>query len=191
MSGRDPRRRRRRRTRLRRAASAQAHAAASVASIEFPYRARHRLLSKGESAFFHALHRAAEGRCLVFVKVRLADVLRLPPHVPHVIRGPLNQRHLDFVLCTLDGITPFRVIEFDEQSRDDRAPTGRDLKTTALTTAGIPLSHVRAAAAYPIDELQLLATPPQVPETRDRAEGGAGIARVERSLFDSANVAMK
>lgn len=93
------------------------------------------------------------GKCLIFAKVRLADLLRPRPGLP----WPANRRafnrilgkHVDFVLCDPDRVRVLIVIELDDRSHRWKHRAARDqFLEAALASAGIPLLRIPAAAAY-------------------------------------------
>ena len=92
----------------------------------------------------------------VFAKVRLLDLVDLPKgtenrqsHTNRVI-----SKHVDFLLCDREKLSPLLVIELDDSSheRDDRAQ--RDaFVDEALGAAGLPILHVSANRSYAPKEL--------------------------------------
>lgn len=117
-----------------------------------PFRRRASLLSQGERAFFDVLQRAVAGNYLIFVKVRLEDVLVLPRGATRQRRGWQNrvrQKHLDFVLCDASRVAPVLVIEVDDASHRSAKTQKRDGdKDRILNAAGLPIFRIRAAVSY-------------------------------------------
>ena len=92
----------------------------------------------------------------VFAKVRLLDLVYLPKGTEnrqsHTNR--VMSKHVDFLLCERQNVSPLLVIESDDYSheRDDRAE--RDaFVDEALGTAGLPILHITAKHSYIPKEL--------------------------------------
>lgn len=121
-----------------------------------PYKKRDVLLSRAENDFFQVLRSVAGGRCFVFSKVRLGDLLYVPKGAQNAasFRNQIQQKHIDFVLCDTRQIAPILAIELDDRSheREDRKARDRFVEE-ALETAGLPLLRVRAAQSYSAQDL--------------------------------------
>jgi len=63
-------------------------------------------------------------------------------------------KHVDFVLCDLQAVTPVLVIELDDSShgRDDRRARD-EFVDGVLSAAGLPILHVAAKQSYAPKEL--------------------------------------
>lgn len=130
--------------------------AGSSGRSQLPYKTREYLLSRAERSLYGVLERAVQRAYRIFPKVRLADVL-------YVERGTerwqshfnrVSAKHVDFVLCSLDTVSPLLVVELDDAShgRSDRA--SRDgFVNDALASAGLPILHVRARNSYDVTEV--------------------------------------
>ena len=86
-------------------------------------------------------------------KVRLADVLTVRPGLPRSqFQRAFNRiaaKHADFVICRATDYSIAAVIELDDQSHRRQSRIIRDeFVDQALTTAGIPILHVKAQAHY-------------------------------------------
>ncbi|MEJ5237999.1 MAG: DUF2726 domain-containing protein [Limisphaera sp.] len=128
-------------------------------SLDAPYVRVPVLLSPAERSFYGALQQVLGGRCVVFAKVRLADLIRPRPGLSR----PANRRafnrtlgkHVDFVLCDPDRLRVVAVIELDDRSHRWKHRAARDqFVASALAAAGIPLLRIPAAAAYAPSELR-------------------------------------
>jgi hypothetical protein len=119
-----------------------------------PYKKKETLLSPAERSFYGVLRRAADHDVDVFAKVRLIDLLWIPPGArdrqTHLKR--VMAKHVDFVLCDRDTSAPRLVIELDDsshaQQRERDAFVDRVLKS-----AGLPLLRVPARRGYNAREL--------------------------------------
>lgn len=124
---------------------------------EYPYRATRYLLSKAERSFFEVLCRAVPPGYCVFVKVRLADLVRVERSAKHR-QSALNRitgKHVDFLLCDSDGITPELVVELDDSSHGRASRRNRDrLVDAVLDAAGLPILRVPAARGYHVNALK-------------------------------------
>jgi hypothetical protein len=130
--------------------------AGRVSSERLPYARRDYLMSRAERSLYGVLEQATAGEYRIFSKVRLADLI--------AVRGGTAQRqahfnrisakHVDFVLCSRDAVSPLLVLELDDAShnRPDRAR--RDgFVDDALASAGLPILHLRARSAYDAHEI--------------------------------------
>jgi hypothetical protein len=96
-----------------------------------------------------------DGRYIVCIKVRLADVIDCPPAVWRLGYGRLvAQKHLDFVLCDPATTRVRAGIELDDRSHARGARRARDrFVEAALHAAGVPLIRLPAASAYRPDKV--------------------------------------
>lgn len=117
-----------------------------------PYRKKSSLLTVAERNFYDVLKPVAnEHNSEVFIKVRLEDLLTIPPYTRNTLkwRGYVRSRHIDFILCDRDRIKPLCAIELDDSSHDtERARKIDATKTQILDAAGLPLLRIRAAYSY-------------------------------------------
>lgn len=121
-----------------------------------PFRKCQYLLSRAERAFFEALSRAAGGRFHIFPKVRLLDLLYMPAGTQHRQSwfNRVCQKHVDFVLCDRQFVSPLLVIELDDTSHERQDRRERDqLVDAALRSAELPVLHVRAQREYVIRDV--------------------------------------
>ncbi len=127
-----------------------------------PYRKMKSLLSPGEYAFYHPLLDAVDGRCAVFAKTRLVDLVRIPKETPNwrAWFQRVSQKHVDFVLCDLATTAPLLVIELDDLSHKVEARKERDeFVDQVLHTAGLPILHFKCQQAYDVELLRAKVTP--------------------------------
>lgn len=128
------------------------------------------LFSRAERSFLGVLEQASEGRYRVFGKVRLADVLEPRSGMTRGGRqSALNKilsKHLDFVLCAPDDLSPVAAVELDDKSHQRPERRARDgFLEGALRTAGLPLLRFPVQASYSVHEVRaslgtLLGPPP-------------------------------
>lgn len=120
------------------------------AAVELPYRIRDDFLSPTERAFFAALVTAVGQTAVVCPKVRLGDILFATDRSrswKHTNR--INQKHTDFLICSIDRFWPLVAIELDDKSHERRNVKERDLfKDAAFKSAGLPLIRIQARREY-------------------------------------------
>jgi len=125
-------------------------ASAPAAPAEYTYALRDDFLSRAEASFFHVLRAAVAADCLIFSKVRLADLV-FPPRQEGQFGAwqRINRKHVDFVLCEPRTLRPLVALELDDRShrRPDRLE--RDaFVDRVFADAGLPLVHVPARRSY-------------------------------------------
>ena len=120
-----------------------------------PYKPRQSLLSRGEAAFYFALRAAVRGRYLIAFKVRLADLITCGDQAWEAGFGHMIARqHLDFVLCDWSSTDIVMAIELDDRSHRQQRRKSRDtFLNEALSSAGVSLVRVRAAAKYDVTDI--------------------------------------
>jgi very-short-patch-repair endonuclease len=118
--------------------------------------ARPYLLSQGENAFLGALEGAVGNRFRITMKVRLGDLVTVRGNGSSATRArnQINQKHIDFVLCTHSPVKPLLAIELDDASHDRPDRRARDsLVDSCLDGAGLAVLHVRCRQAYDVGQL--------------------------------------
>ncbi len=122
-----------------------------------PYRRRPYLFSKAERSFYEVLLRAAPAEMKLFTKVRMADLIQVRPGVRgrRGHQNRINCKHVDFVLCTRDTLSPVLAIELDDRSHRQPERQARDrFVDQAFAAAGLPLLRIPAQYGYTASELQ-------------------------------------
>jgi Protein of unknown function (DUF2726)/Topoisomerase DNA binding C4 zinc finger len=117
------------------------------------------LFTPAERSFLGVLEQALDSRYRVFGKVRLRDIIKpakgLTASKRAIAQNRINQKHVDFVVCTAADLALIGVLELDDQShgRADRA--GRDeFVDRALAMARIPVVHFSAKKGYALQEVR-------------------------------------
>ncbi|QXE89181.1 DUF2726 domain-containing protein [Geomonas subterranea] len=146
------------------------------------FASRETLFSPAERSFLGVLDQALDRRYRVFGKVRLGDLVKpakgLSKGKCTTALNKVNQKHVDFVVCSAMDLAVVGVVELDDQShgREDRA--GRDAFVDhVLSDAGIPISRFSAKRGYQIQEVRaklvetfkLAVTSPTVATVQDSA----------------------
>ncbi len=127
------------------------------ASTMPPYRKRPYLFSKAERSFYEVLLRAAPAETKLFTKVRMADLIQVRPDARNRrgFQNKINCKHVDFVLCTRDTLSPVLAIELDDRSHRQPDRQARDqFVDQAFAAAGLPLLRIPAQYGYTASELQ-------------------------------------
>lgn len=123
------------------------------------FESRNPLFTPAERSFLGVLEQALDSRYRVFGKVRLGDIVKpgkgLSNSKRATAQNKINQKHVDFVVCSAANLAVVGVVELDDQShgREDRA--GRDVFVDqALAGAKIPVVRFSAKKGYAIQEVR-------------------------------------
>jgi hypothetical protein len=109
-----------------------------------PYRKRPSLLSAGEMRFYRCLRPVVPPGLVVFVKVRLMDVIVVPDRAWREYGARGSGMHVDFVLADAGTLAPVLVVELDDNSHTQEKVQQRDaFKDAALAAAGLPILRVK------------------------------------------------
>jgi very-short-patch-repair endonuclease len=117
------------------------------------------LFTPAERSFLGVLEQSLDDRYRVFGKVRLGDIVKtakgLSPSRRTTANNKINQKHVDFVVCSASTLTVVGVVELDDKSheRDDRSVRDQFLDQ-ALADAKIPVIHFSAKKGYAIAEVR-------------------------------------
>lgn len=125
----------------------------SVSPIAATYLAHPAFLSPAERSFFGVLLQATQNNYQVFAKVRLADLIK-PQNTSNrrqwqTAFNRISSKHVDFVICNSADLSVVAVVELDDSShaRSDRKERDAFIDS-ALSSARIPILHVRASQSY-------------------------------------------
>ena len=117
------------------------------------------LFTPAERSFLGVLEQALDSRYRVFGKVRLGDIVKpakgLSPGKRTTAMNRINQKHVDFLICTAADLALVGVLELDDKSheREDRARRD-DFVDKALAMAKIPVVHFPAKKGYAVQEVR-------------------------------------
>lgn len=126
----------------------------------YPYEAREALFTPAERAFLRPLEAALQGQPYrVFGKVRLGDLVGVRAGLPQRERqGALNRvtsKHVDFVVCDLEGGRILCAVELDDKTHERPDRRARDaFLERALEAAGVPLLRVPVRRTYDVSALR-------------------------------------
>jgi ssDNA-binding Zn-finger/Zn-ribbon topoisomerase 1 len=131
----------------------------TVESLSFE--SRDTLFTPAERSFLGVLEQSLDSRYRVFGKVRLGDIVKPAKGLSNSKRttamNRINQKHVDFVVCSAADLAVIGVVELDDQShgREDRA--GRDeFVDLSLACAKIPVARFTAKKGYAIQEIRTM-----------------------------------
>jgi len=146
--------------------------AGSEHTADYPFQRNDYLLSRAERSLYEVLHRTVYPGYRVFPKVRLAEIV-------HVKRGTerwgshfnrIKSKHVDFLVCSTDTLTPILVIELDDSSHATPDGKGADaFRNNVFKAAGLPLLRISARATYNPREVtaqvEAALAPPRSPQS--------------------------
>ncbi len=115
------------------------------------YQKQKSILTPSESIFHKVLKKAVDSQYQIFAKVRLADFVWLV-NESETQKYHLNQilgRHIDFLLCNNDSLSPMLCIELDDKSHELPDHQERDnFKNRLFESVGLPLLRVKLQSSY-------------------------------------------
>jgi hypothetical protein len=117
----------------------------------YPYQLRENFLSNAERSFYEVLYRAVGSDYEIFPKVRLADIVQVKPGTEtwQSYFNQINQKHVDFLLCTADTLTPALVIELDDRSHlAPKTKVTDEFRDKVFRAAGLTTLRVPVRAIY-------------------------------------------
>jgi hypothetical protein len=133
-------------------------ASSPIQAHAIPSRGRTVFFSKAERAFYKALRTVVPDH-MIFVKVRLADLVSLKPRTSFWEHfSALNRKRIDFVVCD-PTLSPVLAIELDESGQRAVSSPPGDLVNSVLASASLPIVHVAQKRSYLFTELRRLLSP--------------------------------
>ncbi|HJT80931.1 MAG TPA: DUF2726 domain-containing protein, partial [Chthoniobacterales bacterium] len=122
-----------------------------------PFRRRTVLFSKAERSFYQVLRSVVPDH-MIFVKVKLADLVCSKPHQSlWDYFTPINRKHIDFVVCD-PTLSPVLAIELEKANHYGGASAANILEA-ALGATSLPVVHVPHKRRYLFNELRKLLAP--------------------------------
>ena len=125
----------------------------------FAFESREALFTPAERSFLGVLEQAlANSRYRVFGKVRLGDIVKpakgLTASKRTSAQNRINQKHVDFLICTATDLAVVGVVELDDQSHGREDRSGRDtFVDNALIMAKITVVRFPAKKSYALPEV--------------------------------------
>ena len=117
----------------------------------FPYKRVDAFFTPAERSFYEVLKRELSADCILFAKVRLCDILSLRDGTQNARswQNSIQQKHVDFVVCTLPILRPVLVIELDDSSHRKSNRIERDrFLNFALADADLQILRVEVTKNY-------------------------------------------
>ena len=119
-----------------------------------PYLVRDDFLSPAERSYYHVLNMAVGDWAIVFPKVSLADLFYAKTGSHRINTSYTNRiarKHVDFLLCEPQSLTPLLGIELDDSSHSRAARKQRDaFVDQVFAAAGLPLLRQPVQFAYEV-----------------------------------------
>ncbi|WP_080569464.1 DUF2726 domain-containing protein [Vibrio anguillarum] len=139
------------------------------------------MLTPAEHNFYKVLERVLPSGYIVTFKVRIGDVLKVRKGIDKkrafVMRGKVQQKHFDFVICRLDDMKVACCIELNDASHNRRDRAKRDaFVRSACKAAGVTLLEVENRRSYVIDDIRemvkaaIQGEPVNIPDSADIPE---------------------
>lgn len=124
-----------------------------------PYVRRKGMFTATERAFLNSMDAAIGQECMIFGKVRVADVITVRAGVG---RGAwrralrrLNRRKFDFVICSRSDMGVLCAVHLDQRFHKKKSGKGRFL-SAVCRAAGLPLVRIPGRSGYDVEELRSL-----------------------------------
>lgn len=119
-----------------------------------PYRLRKKFLSFTELSLFSVLLEMAEGHYVICPKVALNDIffIQRPNENVHFY-NKIFRKHVDFLLCEPDGMTPAFGVELVKPIAKDDTRSADQFIAELFLSAGLPLVHVPSSEKYELADL--------------------------------------
>jgi very-short-patch-repair endonuclease len=108
------------------------------------------LFSPAERSFLGVIEQVLGTEYRVFGKVRIADLMKPANGIGRQAAfNRITGKHVDFVICDAKALSIIGVIELDDKSHKQDKRKRRDaFVDEAFASAGIPIAHFPARAAY-------------------------------------------
>lgn len=160
--------------------------------VELPYRIRDDFLSPAERTFYAALATAIADRGVICPKVRLGDILfATDKRNSWKHSNRINQKHVDYLVCSVEGMRPLFAIELDDSSHQREAARERDrFKDAAFAAAGLPLVRITTKWNYDVAELRSSLSPHLEAVDAPGAIPFASVANITKPICPKCGVEM-
>jgi len=120
-----------------------------------PYRVRDDFLSPSEMSIFHILLTIVGEKVTICPKVRLADIFFVAqPNKNLSFFNQISAKHIDYLLCKADSLTPILGIELDDSSHSRPERQERDgFIDQVFQDADLPLLRFPAKRTYLTEDI--------------------------------------
>jgi hypothetical protein len=114
---------------------------------EYPYRKRKSLMSEAELKFYNALEKAVpEGEIKILSKVRILDIVE-PTKRGYLYMNKISSKHIDFLLCKKEDMSPALAIELDDSTHEKRKERD-NFKNKVMEVSGLQLERFKVKGVY-------------------------------------------
>ena len=119
-----------------------------------PYRLREQFLSSTEVSLLLVLQEMADGHYIVCPKVALNDIFYIQrPNENVHFYNKIFRKHVDFLLCEPDGMTPAFGVELVRPVAKEETRSADQFMQDLFLNAGLPLIHVPSSESYELTDL--------------------------------------
>jgi len=128
-------------------------------AFNLEYVKRSALFTPAERSFLKVVDQIVGDDYRVFGKVRLADIIQAESKRSgsqwQTAFNKISRKHVDFVVCDKNTLAVLGAVELDDRSHDLSHRKKRDeFVDQALSSAGIPILHVRTTSKYSIQRIK-------------------------------------
>ncbi|MDD2388898.1 MAG: DUF2726 domain-containing protein [Desulfobacterales bacterium] len=128
-------------------------------AFKFKYVKRSALFTPAERSFLKVIDQIVGDDYRVFGKVRLADIIQTESNRSgsqwQTAFNKISGKHVDFVVCDKNTLAVLGAVELDDRSHNLSHRKKRDeFVDQALSSAEIPILHVRTASKYSIQTIK-------------------------------------
>lgn len=114
---------------------------------EYPYRKRKSLMTEAEKKFYRELEKAVPaGSHKIMSKVRMLDIVE-PKKKGYVYLNKISSKHIDFVVCKNEDMSPALAIELDDSTHEKRREKD-EFKNKVMEVSGVPMERFKVKASY-------------------------------------------
>lgn len=127
--------------------------------VSFPFKRRTQLFTPVEHSFLELIESAVGHQYRVMCRVKLSDILMLRQRTDkkqgEAALSRASGRHLDFVLCSRDDMSPVVAIDLVHNNGKDGYKTQRDwFVSGALDASRIPHLRIKVKSGYTSAEIR-------------------------------------
>lgn len=122
----------------------------NVVEIESqPYKKRDYFFYVTELKFFEVLKEIIGDNYYIFPKVRICDIVRNEDKRNYAQFNKIKSKHVDFLICTKNPISPKIVVELDGSSHNYQSRIERDkFVDEVFASSQIPIVHIKTKSFY-------------------------------------------
>lgn len=124
--------------------------------VLFNYRRKDIIMTLAERDFFKLLENVAGDRYFVFPQVHLSAIIdhKIPGQNWRAAFRHINEKSVDFVLCSKTDLKPMYAVELDDRSHDSNIRQKRDEEVERIFKAiDLPLIRFRGYKNLSIDDI--------------------------------------